>query len=89
MGRLLAPGALEALASPAARAEALATIYHASLDQMRYRRHELGFTRTPDPISLVPVNDYRFPEPRPEPKPFDRPLPSGKDVLEWLLESAE
>ncbi len=80
---------LEALASPETRARALKDIYRASLSSLRYRRDELGFSRTPDSIDLVPVNGYTFPEPRPAPKPLDRPRPPGKDVLEWLLENAE
>ena len=67
--------ALKPLASPVTRKATLATLHVASLEALRYRRKELGFERTPDPIHLVPINGHTFPEPRPAdamPSVYDR-----------------
>ena len=56
---------------------------------MGYRQDVIPFEPKLRPISLVPINDYRFPKPRSEPGKLDRPRPPGKDVLEWLLEGSE
>jgi len=78
----------EDLAFPKMRADAFEKLYRASLHVLRYRSTELDFEPLPDRIDLVPLNGYRFPEPRKIPA-IDRPRPLDKDILEWLLEIGE
>jgi hypothetical protein len=77
------------LAASAWDSPALGKIYRASLDSLRFRRDELRFVPMADRISLSPINGYVFPVPRPAPRMIERPRPPGKDVLDWLLESAD
>jgi WD40 repeat protein len=63
-------------------------VYQASLYVLGYRLDGPELVPESRPLSLLPIGDYRFPEPHRFAK-LDQPRPLGKDPVEWMVEAMD